>query len=184
MGFVSNLLLIKDPNIKLKMIAESETGTAKPNRFRQGSKPKSLCFGLSILLVLVSVTSTKGIKCYHCFDANDDCAKNGPGKIVDCDSSEASGWKDLVGKSNWLEEANFTIGNQLYLQSASANACQKTTIQGEGTLRNCMISTPNVDNCVDTTRHGRKVKGCLCSTSLCNGSPSTIPGIFMYKLLA
>jgi len=110
-------------------------------------------------------------------DPNDDCAENGPGKPVDCDSSEAKDWRDMLGKAGHL--LGLKMDN---LKTKSANACQKTVTQGK-TLRMCTLFPADSkvdDTCANVEAAGIKVESCVCTDSLCNGAPSTIPGILMF----
>merc|ERR1712029_1209385 len=115
------------------------------------------------------------MKCYHCIDPNDDCAKNGGyGKLVDCDSSDAQGWKDLVQQGLGL--VHDEIANK------SANACLKSTIKGNPTLtiRSCMHTT--WPGCRRVKEGDIKHETCICPDNLCNGSTSAIPGLYLIVL--
>jgi len=110
------------------------------------------------------------MKCYHCIDPNDDCAKNGGyGKVVDCDSNDAQGWKDLVQQGLGLIHDD--VANK------SANACLKSTIKGNPTLtiRSCMHTTR--PGCRHVKEGDIKHETCICPDNLCNGSLSAIPGL-------
>jgi len=162
------------------------------------------CFWASLFLLLASVQSTNGIKCYHCIDPihdrNGDCAKNGGrGKLVDCDSSDAKSWMEAVAKvlrpfgnvsmKGWDEQP--------------PNACIKLTysdnhflgyygINKNLTTRTCMVAVDNSQGCTNRSRieetvltkddrpknYTRKQEICICTDDLCNGSQSTMAGLF------
>jgi len=132
-----------------------------------------------VVAATMCVQQALSIKCYHCLDANDDCAKNGPGKIVECESDEAQGWRDALAKVVQQEGLPIPLINL----TSVANACQKTITQGF-ILRSCTndavpIYLQQNDTCIVATANGTKIETCLCTGSLCNGSPSTIPGTYM-----
>jgi len=145
---------------------------------------KSVGFGTSFLLLLLSVESANGIKCFKCLNPNDDCAndelfqsKNGTMVEVDCNLD--MDWRDYL-RTQQLNESGFDP-----IQDP-ANACFKTKSQNltGRTLRSCSIITRNASKCINTKLNGSDFEECYCTEDLCNGSPPIIPGLLITMFMA
>merc|ERR1719369_2193122 len=100
------------------MTLESRFTFAKSN----DCTTKLSSFTILAILLLMLVKSSIGIECFQCLDVNDDCSTSGQGKLVDCNSQEAQGWKQLFEKS--LNITGTGISSNA-IEKMSANSCQK-----------------------------------------------------------
>jgi len=168
------------------------------------------CFWALLFLLLVSVKSTNGIKCYHCIAPwkEGDCVQTGGyGKLVDCDSSDAKGWKEAVASTI---SPFFNLSMKGW-DEQSPNACVKLTYTSNHpafstnttlTTRTCMVAVPipHSQSCTNPRiksaitaqvlsddglkSYTRNLETCICTDNLCNGSQSTIAALFFVALTA
>jgi len=162
------------------------------------------CFGALLFLLLVSVKSTNGIKCYH-------SENGGYGKLVDCDSRDAKGWKVAVVSANHRPFRNVSRKGWDGWDEQSPNACVKFTYSSDypdfatSPTRTCMVAEDFIYDkygqyigCTNQTITGqvndsyynglvsytRNLETCICYDNLCNRSQSTIAGVFFVMVTA